>query len=74
MKKSPRITLDPHIHGYRPSVRGLRIRVTDTPEMLATGATQREILEDPPYQDAAAIAATLACAARQIRRPIPQVA
>lgn len=74
MKKSPRITLDPHIHGYRPSVRGLRIRVTDTPEMLATGATQREILEDPPYQDAAAIAATLACAAHQICRPIPQVA
>lgn len=40
MKKFPRITLDPHIQGHRPSVRGIRIRVTDTPEMLDPGATQ----------------------------------
>ncbi len=59
MNTAPRITLDPHVCGGRPCIRGLRIRVTDLLEMLAAGATQAEILEDFPYLEAADIAAAL---------------
>ncbi len=52
MNTAPRITLDPHVCGGRPCIRGLRIRVTDLQERLAAGATQAEILEDFPYLEA----------------------
>ena len=74
MNTAPRITLDPHVCGGRPCIRGLRIRVTDLLEMLAAGATQTEILEDFPYLEAADIAAALAFAAHQTDHPILRVA
>ena len=58
----------------RPSIRGLRIRVTDLLEMLAAGATQAEILEDFRYLEAADISAALAFAAHQTDHPILRVA
>jgi len=43
-----RITISPdQCHG-RPCIRGLRIRVEDVLEMLASGATAEEILKDFP--------------------------
>ena len=74
MNTAPRITIDPHVCGGRPCIRGLRIRVTDLLEMLAAGATQEEILEDFPYLEAADIAAALAFAAHQTDHPILRVA
>ncbi len=74
MNTAPRITLDPHVCGGRPCIRGLRIRVTDLLEMLAAGATPAEILEDFPYLEAADIAAALAFAAHQTDHPILRVA
>jgi uncharacterized protein (DUF433 family) len=74
MNKSPRITIDPHVCGGRPCIRGLRIRVTDLLEMLTAGATQAKILEDFPYLEAADIAAALAFAAHQTDHPILRVA
>lgn len=74
MNTAPRITLDPHVCGGRPCIRGLRIRVTDLQERLAAGATQAEILEDFPYLEAADIAAALAFAAHQTDHPILRVA
>ncbi len=74
MNTAPRITIDPHVCGGRPCIRGLRIRVTDLLAMLAAGATQEEILEDFPYLEAADIAAALAFAAHQTDHPILRVA
>ncbi len=74
MNTAPRITIDPHVCGGRPCIRGFRIRVTDLLEMLAAGATQEEILEDFPYLEAADIAAALAFAAHQTDHPILRVA
>lgn len=54
-----RITLDPNICAGRPSIRGLRIRVTDILELLAAGASQGEILKDYPFLEAADIAAAI---------------
>lgn len=70
----PRITIDPNVCGGRPCIRGLRVRVTDILEMLASGATPNEILEDFPYLEEADIIAALAFAAHQTDLPVLKVA
>jgi uncharacterized protein (DUF433 family) len=74
MKDHPRITVDPHVCGGRPCIRGMRIRVSDILEMLAAGASRAEILADYPYLDPADIAAALDYAAHQTDHPILRVA
>jgi uncharacterized protein (DUF433 family) len=43
----------------KPCIRGLRIRVADILEMLALGATRKQILEDYPYLEDGDITAAL---------------
>ena len=57
-----RITIDPEKCGGRPCIRGMRIRVKDVLEMLAEGATEKEILEDYPDLEAEDIRACVAFA------------
>lgn len=49
MTELHRITIDPEQCGGRPCVRGLRVRVSDILNLLASGATREEILADYPY-------------------------
>jgi len=65
-----RITSDPAICGGRPCIRGQRIRVTDTLDLLAGGATRREILDDYPYLEDEDITAALEYAARHVDHPV----
>ena len=65
-----RITTDPEVCGGRPCIRGLRIRVSDVLDLLASGATREEILEDYPYLEPEDIQAALAYAARQADHPV----
>lgn len=65
-----RITVDPNVCGGKPCIRGLRIRVVDILELLASGASHEEILEDYPYLEGADIYAALRFAARQSNHPI----
>jgi len=44
-----RITVNPNQCGGKPCIRGMRVRVKDILEMLASGMTQVEILEQFPY-------------------------
>ena len=44
-----RITLNPDQCGGRPCVRGMRIRVSDVLDLLASGQTTEDILADFPY-------------------------
>jgi len=74
MNKQPRITINPRVCSGRPCIRGMRIRVSDILGMLASGASQAEILEDYPYLEAEDIAAALDYAARQTDHPILRVA
>ncbi len=74
MDKYPRITIDPHVCGGRPCIRGLRIRVSDILEMLSAGASNEEILEDYPYLAAEDISAALEFAAHQLDHPVLRVA
>ncbi len=58
-----RITIDPtRMHG-RPSIRGLRITVSDILGMLAGGMTREDILKDYAYLESADIDAVLEFAA-----------
>lgn len=69
-----RITVDPEICGGRPCIRGLRIRVKDVLELLASGVSQSEILEDFPYLEAEDIVAALQFAAMQTDHPVLRTA
>lgn len=70
MSELHRITVDPSQCGGRPCLRGLRIRVTDILDLLASGATREEILADYPVLEAGDITAALEYAARQSNHPV----
>ena len=70
MSKLHRIAVSPDLCGGRPCIRGLRIRVKDILEMLASGSTQEQILADYPYLEAGDIVATLRFAATQSDHPV----
>jgi uncharacterized protein (DUF433 family) len=74
MSHIDRIKVDPQICAGRPTIRGLRIRVKDILELLASGATQDEIFADYPLLEAADIAAALEFAARQSDHVVLRVA
>jgi uncharacterized protein (DUF433 family) len=74
MSELHRITFDPQICSGRPTIRGLRIRVTDVLELLASGASREEILEDYPLLEAEDINAALEYAARQSDHTVLRVA
>ena len=64
-----RITINPNQCGGRPSIRGMRIRVTDVLDLLAEGQSQDEILEAYPYLEPDDIAACLRYAVRRLDHP-----
>ena len=74
MNHLDRITINPEQCGGRPCIRGIRIRVKDILDLLATGAKQEEILEDYPYLESDDIIAVLEYAAAQMDHPVLRVA
>jgi len=69
-----RITVEADKCGGKPCIRNMRIRVKDVLDMLASGMTNQEILEDYPYLEAQDIKAVLSYAARQFDHPVLNVA
>ncbi|MGK2938927.1 MAG: DUF433 domain-containing protein [Solirubrobacteraceae bacterium] len=65
MALTDRITVDPGVVHGRPAVRGTRVRVSDVLSLLASGASETEILGDYPYLEADDIKACLQYAAAQ---------
>ena len=65
-----RITVSPEQCGGRPCVRGLRIRVTDVLDLLASGLSPEQVVEELPDLEAADIPACLRFASRRFDRPI----
>ena len=57
--------MDPDVVHGRPAVRGTRVRVADVLSLLASGASEAEILEDYPYLESDDIKACLEYAAAQ---------
>lgn len=60
-----RITIKPDVCGGEPTIRGMRITVSQVLEMMAGGMTPEQILIDFPYLERADIEACLLYAARQ---------
>lgn len=65
-----RITTDAEVCGGRPCIRGLRVRVRDVLDLLASGASAEEILADYPYLEREDIVAALQYAAAQLDPPV----
>lgn len=61
-----RITIEPGKCGGRACIRGMRIRVTDVIELLASGASFEEVIENHPDLERDDIQAALLYKARQV--------
>jgi uncharacterized protein (DUF433 family) len=68
MEYSQIITIEPGKRRGKPSIRGLRITVSDVLEYLASGMTNAQILSDFPYLTEEDIRACLAFAADRERK------
>jgi uncharacterized protein (DUF433 family) len=65
-----RITINPEQCGGRPCIRGMRIRVVDILDLLASGLSQEEVLEEFPGLDIDDIVAALKYARSRIDHPV----
>lgn len=65
-----RITVDPEQCGGRPCVRGMRIRVTDVLDLLASGLSPDEILAEMPALEREDVEACVRFASRKLDHPI----
>lgn len=59
MKKDDRITINPLQCGGLPCVRGMRIRVSDVLDLLATGLSLEAVVRELPDLEPADVAACL---------------
>lgn len=69
-----RITFNPKQCGGKPCIRGMRVRVQDVLEMLASDMTPEEIVRQLPYLELEDIKACLAFAAKRVAHPTLGVA
>ena len=70
MNWKERITVDLAVCGGRPCIRGMRIRVVDVLDLLASGLTQDEILEEMPDLLKEDIEAALKYAGSKLDHPV----
>jgi uncharacterized protein (DUF433 family) len=65
-----RITTNPAQCGGRPCIRGMRIRVIDVLDLLASGLTQEQVLEELPDLEPQDIGAALRYASSKLDHAI----
>ncbi|HEX8393862.1 MAG TPA: DUF433 domain-containing protein [Longimicrobium sp.] len=65
-----RITVNPRQCGGRPCVRGMRIRVTDVLDLLATGLSREQVIEELPDLEPEDVDACLRFASRRLDHPV----
>ena len=68
-----RITIIPGLMGGKPTIRGMRFRVSDVLDYLSAGMTTEEILEDFPYLEKDDIYAALYYASIKLNHPVIRV-
>ena len=64
------ITIEPGKRSGKPCIRGMRIRITDVLQLLSSGDSFEEILEDYPYLEREDILAALGYAAHLTSHPV----
>lgn len=65
-----RITVNPDQCGGRPCVRGLRIRVIDVLDLLASGLSAAQVVEELPDLELADVTSCLRFASRRLDHPV----
>jgi len=65
-----RITIQPGLMGGKPTIRGLRFPVSDILELLSSGLTETDILEQHPILEKPDIAAALLYASMKIKNTV----
>jgi uncharacterized protein (DUF433 family) len=65
-----RITLIPGLLGGRPSIRGMRFLVSDILELLSSGLSEEDILEQHPILEKADIQAALLYASLKMKNTV----
>ena len=70
IKLTERITVDKNQCGGRPCIRGMRIRVTDVLELLASGLTPDQALKELPDLEKEDIEACLKFASQRFDHPV----
>lgn len=65
-----RITVNPAQCGGRPCIRGMRIRVIDILDLLASGLSTDQVLQELPDLEPEDIQAALRYAARRLDHPV----
>jgi uncharacterized protein (DUF433 family) len=65
-----RITNNPEQCGGRPCIRGMRIRVTDVLDLLASGLSREQILEELPDLEAEDVEAAIRSASSRLDHPV----
>lgn len=65
-----RITVNPKPCGGRPCVRGVRIRVADVIDLLATGLSPQNVIADLPDLTLEDVQACLRYASRRLNHPV----
>lgn len=70
MTLAERITVNPRQCGGRPCIRGMRIRVTDVLDLMATGLSREQVLEELPDLEPEDIDAALRFASRRLDHPV----
>jgi uncharacterized protein (DUF433 family) len=61
-----RITIDPAKCGGKPTIRGMRIRVQDVIDLLASGLTREQVLKELPDLESDDINAALQYASKSV--------
>ncbi len=74
MSELHRITSNPAVLAGKPTVRGLRMSVSDILDLLAAGADRAEILADYPYLEDGDITAALEYASRSTNHTVIKAA
>jgi uncharacterized protein (DUF433 family) len=64
-----RITVDPEQCGGRPCIRGLRVRVTDVLDLLASGLPPEQVVEELPDLELEDVRASLRFASQRFDQP-----
>ena len=65
-----RITIKPGLMGGRPTIRGLRFPVGDVLELMATGLSDQEILEEHPILQKEDLLAALLYASLKVKNTV----
>jgi uncharacterized protein (DUF433 family) len=65
-----RITINPAQCGGRPCIRGMRIRVIDILDLLASGLSTEQVLEELPDLEPEDVQAALRYAVRRLDHPV----